>query len=584
MSPASADVGAHDPALVLDGVPPIEGLPWPDGVAAGDARGALEAVRGWSDETLAARISAWAARLRVDGLRQARAVAQTLGAPLGEVCASPFGLRACALGAMRGVRVVHHELEPPPRWRVALRPDDAVAEAGAGTWRDGVLQVGRYESFLQDAPFAGFNPDHSARWTPHEVLHRVVGFWYVRGPSRWQLYLAARLNEALPVAHWYGADLVARLDEDAFDREGDAQRPDARLADARWLFEDEAALRARVERTAHHLRAGVVALLAELDAVDSSARHGQPQRVAHALLDADSDATAYVVGHHRRLCDRRVGDLLAQLPERVRHRSLDALRVAVEQTAAAVVFGPLDVSAAAEAASSERALREGWHAQLHATLQLPGLVAPTVAEGVASVLPATARWCTIRPLDLDAQLAPQLWRRAPLAVRVQRALAPPAGERHRDTDRVLASALADFEVALAGATAGDAGAERLDDGPQAPRVAANRAFRLLRLDDRLLSLHDLLLAEPDDAVIADAVGAPHDGGQQALLVGHVAGQILVLPVPDAVAEAWRGWCRDAVPTEALVRTLQSEGMADTEVTMWIDELRQARAIVGRAAP
>ena len=51
---------------------------------------------------------------------------------------------------------------------------------------------------------------HRRKWRPHELLHGAVGFFWREDASRFETYVGARLNELLPVVHWYGLDEIFR--------------------------------------------------------------------------------------------------------------------------------------------------------------------------------------------------------------------------------------------------------------------------------------------------------------------------------------------------------------------------------------
>lgn len=259
-------------------------------------------LRELSNDDLARHVVGMALQNRRVVALNASRWAQHVGVPAGELVASPFTARACALGTALGVVAVHHELRAPlTRPAVA----GAVRSGVHGEWVGGAFEVGKYESFFQDEPLIAFNPNHSARWTAHEMLHRAAGYLWRRDLSAFELYLGARLNELVPVVHWYGPDLLARLDESGpFDRTSDASRPSAELADAAWLTESEAALTERVRAGLVHLRHGLDRFEAEWSAIDAEWRTGRQHVVRmppYPTLDGSSDALAYVVGHRTRL-------------------------------------------------------------------------------------------------------------------------------------------------------------------------------------------------------------------------------------------------------------------------------------------
>ncbi len=258
----------------------------------------------------------------VEQVLATRAVAAELGAecasqaclPEGEVLASPFGMRAVVMGAREGVVAVHHET----RAIIPVDPefvDDAVIDPMHGVWDGGELRLGKYQSFFQDEPFIRWNPNHSAKWTPHEMLHRASGFFARDTMTKWEFYIGSRLNEIAPVALWYGADEFLRLERSATDVVNDTPRLQAPRELCRWIYDDEDLLRERARREAHFVRESAAHFEAEMDAIRSEIADGQRIVVPHPRLNSSSDALAYVVGHYNRVVDAlRHTDAYALVP------------------------------------------------------------------------------------------------------------------------------------------------------------------------------------------------------------------------------------------------------------------------------
>lgn len=261
-----------------------------------------QALMNLSDEELAERIFAW---LRAFAATDLTPLANLSAMPLGEIAASAYGARAVALGAREGAQATHRELRRVLAWEALLSPESlaAIADPDHGVWERGKLHIGKYQAFVQDAPFATHDPAHIAKWGPHEMMHRGVGFAAWPGMSRWELYLASRLNELIPVALWYGPDQLCRLDDGDFNRE--ATHPEARAEDAHWRSEGDASLKARIARTLPYLRRGIAHFETELAAIDGERRTGRRVETKHrygaSALNASSDATAYVAAHFERL-------------------------------------------------------------------------------------------------------------------------------------------------------------------------------------------------------------------------------------------------------------------------------------------
>ena len=264
-------------------------------------RGALDELAAATDDELADRIVDLALSLRAPGPQYYAPLAKAAGLPLGEVLASPYSLRAIAMAVDVGATAIHHDVRRVIPWAEELRGHEDVISGNHGQWSSGVLEAGKYEAFLQEEPLSVYNPNHMSKWGPHELLHRVCRFFWRQNMSRWELYLGARLNEVIPVVHWYGMDEILRLDRVGFSIEVDTAAPNATLERAQWLTVPETELRARAEADVAHLRAGLAHFQREMDAIDEEIATGQRVRIEDAVLDSSSDATAYVVGHWTRL-------------------------------------------------------------------------------------------------------------------------------------------------------------------------------------------------------------------------------------------------------------------------------------------
>ncbi len=228
-------------------------------------------------------------------------VAAFVGAPLAEVCGSPFGWAAVVRAANDGVAHAHLEYRTQPQWPDELLADAQVADPMHNVWQAGVLHIGKYESFLQDEPLCTYNPNHMAKWTPHEMTHRVCRFFWREGATSWEHYIGSRLNELVPIVLWYGLDEVVRGDDKGFDRARSAAQPWATPSDLDWLSLDDAALRSRAAACVPHLRWALAHFEREWAAIRKEAEQGVRVPTPTDTLDASSDAMAYVVGHLRRL-------------------------------------------------------------------------------------------------------------------------------------------------------------------------------------------------------------------------------------------------------------------------------------------
>ena len=555
--------------------------------AAGDRRRGLLAL---DDGALGERLAAMAVALREER-RAAVEIATFASLPLAEVLASPFGLRAVALGVEAGSTNRHHELRFMIDWGDALRGDASVEDARHGTWERGALQVGKYESFLADEPFATYDPSHSSKWGPHELMHRAAGFFHRADASRFELYLGARLNELAPVMLWYGPEQTLRLDEGAFDREHAGKHKSASVERALWLHAGEAELRERAILAAPILREGIAAFERELLAIDEELASGRRVRVAHPFVDTASDATAYVVGHERRLRDPAVESVLACVPDGSRFTSIRAYRAHVEALFDRLLFGAIEVEL--ERASLRRAGREAWDLVLRAAhagedvepvlgdlradlaraergetiADWPSRLAERVsveavledgsaarpalaqlADGIASFAP-----CTRALVDLEALARSEaMWDRAPLDERVARFVTDPVLQDMLRLERVIAGAARDDRV------------ERLgeDEGEDDSLLVRSDAFAVHRFAHDVVSMHAAVSAGED---------APTPSRQAcAFLVGAYGDDVSILPLSDIEIAMWDRLGRETITIAGVIEALGDDA--------WIAELIGAGAV------
>lgn len=527
-------------------------------------------LAGLSDDALGERLAGLAIELRT---ADADRVARATGLPLGEVVASPFALRMCALGAEVGASARPRELRREVDWAQTIDP--AVADPDHDVWERGVLKTGKYQAFTAESPVAVYDPAHVSKWGPHEMLHRAAGFFHRPGMTRWELYLAARLNELTPVTTFYGAEQAMRLDEGAFDRAAAGKRPRALVEEARWRVEDDASLTARAHAAAPIFRAGLAHFERELAAIDEELATGVRVRAAHPFLDTSSDATAYVVGHFERLRQPAVELVL----EGRGHTAIGTYREAIEELFDRLLFAelapPMDDGLARRAEAFDLLLRaahlgEGVEVDLEPLLDLDdpdalrerlpaqlgdeeaevvladgsprGLAIDQLAEGLAHAMPRTS---ALVP-ELAERLADAAVDRGPLVERVERLLErdpTPIRELAR-LEAVIVLGERDDAIEWLGTPEAE-----LPDALDAGEVLCHRALHRLDFEHDVLSAH--------------AEGGEPVPGPQTLLVVAFDDGVSVVPVPVDVADAVEA-CRDRARPARLdptwIRELVSAGV------------------------
>lgn len=520
--------------------------------------------------------------------------------PPAELARSPAAARVGRLAAASGLGLSHFEyrrhLRPPDHWAPADRPD----LFGDPHWSAGRLVEPKYGPFALDAPLGSFHPGHRAKWTAHELCHALVGHAWRPDATPLFLALGARMAELLPVALYYF------LDEAGLRRCPDHAGGGA-LFGAFCPACERAAEAGPIDVDDRWLTRGRRFVEDELAAVAASRRLGRPIPRRWTTLDLQTDALAYVAAHGRRLMSptfRRFADRFPA-PDRT-HATLDALearlrallddlcggapaaplagdwwrwvahdlgwRVAqigaeCEPELAAALDALLDALAddpteagAARLIAGYRALHDDWimpePAEVFAVgYRLPagfGFAADQAAEGIASVMPATAE-------ALGDALAPVVRifveseppTRGPIARRFARFLAAEAPGPVAD--------LAAYEAAVAHPAPQDAAFEAF--GPDAPaaddRLRRVDGVELLHPGVDVRPLAEQLAGDDPDAApdLDDLPPKPH-----ALAVRRTAGGDVIVAelTPDAVRALAR---LDRGPASAADLALSADTLA-----------------------
>jgi hypothetical protein len=609
-------------------------LPGLQGFAGTTAAARRASLANASDETLAAALEAMARAARAVDADSAQAVADAAALPLGEVIASPFGMRAVAMAAHQGGSSVHLELRADVPWPDAFadpRHHD-IATDPHGYWDRGVLHAGKYRGFFADAPLGVWNPNHMAKWGPHELMHRAVGFLWRADHSRFEAYLGARLNELVPVVLWYGLDEAMRLDGRGWNRAASAKAPAAPPSEARWRHGDDAELRRLAEAGVRAIRHGLAHFEAEWTAIASEARDGIVRPTPRDGLDASSDAVAYVVGHYPRLGSPSFAAYAhgVLIEGHDYDASVDAYMARVEAAFDALLFGEVvfDAAAASMARRRRRLLDRCWRIAHHgripahqvervlsaaaAVLAVPALTPEALAEwdalagagspkqafavalatghpeddawtaelldGIASVAPAWLAWAEesgVLAAALASFAVGDAWQRAPLSERFSH-----AAQQHSTP---AAWSLWCFEVALAARRGVDDVVERLgtpieevpedEDAFAAGVVHASAAFASVALSHDPAPAHRAW-SEGQPLVLEEGPGATY-------VVGPYLEGVSVVPAPGVVAEVWAQLVEQPQPASVVLAALADAPTGDgmpTSAEGWLEEWIAAGAV------
>ncbi|MCB9641453.1 MAG: hypothetical protein H6728_00050 [Myxococcales bacterium] len=228
-----------------------------------------------------------------------------LGVPALDLLVTPMSARIGLWSAGEGRGFFHHELRGAIGMPEGLEPERSVWEEGTvPVWDAGVRGEPKYFSFFQEAPLAPYNPNYRRKWRSHELLHGLLRFYWNPQMSRFGLYLSARLNELLPVVHWYGWDEAFRPRCEVHRHQGPLRGYCAACEQAGHPYwEREAGWESQgwredavrwAEAAREHFFAEWAVCLRELE---SGRRIESPR----GYLDASSDALGYVYGHWPRL-------------------------------------------------------------------------------------------------------------------------------------------------------------------------------------------------------------------------------------------------------------------------------------------
>lgn len=248
------------------------------------------------------------------------------GAPYRDLVRSPAAAAIAREAARSGMFLAHYEhrvhLPVPEQWIPSERGDLRLPPR----WQGGVLPESRYGPFRHDAAVAPFHPMHRGKWTAHALAHQLVGFgWWPRA-TLFELALAARLAEFIPIVVWYFLD-EAGLRRCPLHQDGGPLFDDYCPA-----CEEAAAGQGPAQPVEPWREAARDFAQRELERIDRSRAQGRllPHRMG--TVDLAADAVSYVTMHAPRLRSRSFARHMEQFhgPGSARHGSLEALHARVE--------------------------------------------------------------------------------------------------------------------------------------------------------------------------------------------------------------------------------------------------------------
>lgn len=296
-------------------------------------------------------------------LREAPEGMSALGAPWLDFMASAMSARASLLAADAGRAFYAHERRGRLPMPEALTPEIGVWEHDelVPQWNDGVLTEPKYFSFFQDAPLAAFNPNHRRKWRSHELLHGVMGFYWSPTMTRFEMYLGTRLNELVPVVHWYGFDELFRARCPQHQRALGREHCLACETHARAFWEVDRQDPARIEQAHQLAQSTIKHLHQEWDACMQELDHPRTVKTSWGALDSSSDSIGYLHSHWPRCTAWSFGAWMEQfMVDGVDYSStLDHYAQRIVQKTHGLIYGDLEVDMARfERLRARRALQD----------------------------------------------------------------------------------------------------------------------------------------------------------------------------------------------------------------------------------
>ena len=225
-------------------------------------------------------------------------VANSYDIPRSELETSPLSSRIAWRAATQGAVFAHHELKSALPLPHHLGPEGSAAQASG--WVGGALIEPRHFSFGQDHRIQTFHPNHRAQWRPHELAHALSGFFWHPQLTRFELYLSARVNELLPIIHWYGWDRISRPACPLHSRVETYREhceDCASLASTPWWQSSQSVSQEQDLFWATH---GLDHFRREWQAINEEYDSGTRVKTPRGPLDASSDALGYLDGHWNR--------------------------------------------------------------------------------------------------------------------------------------------------------------------------------------------------------------------------------------------------------------------------------------------
>lgn len=338
-----------------------------------------------------------------------RGLLQGLGAPVLDMLTTPLATRAALLGAERGGAFFHHEarrrLAMPPE----LAPEVQVWDQGTvPTWERGVLCEPKYFSFFQDAPLPAYHPNHRRKWRPHELLHIAQGFFWSPEMTRHAFYLGARVNELLPVVHWYGLSEAWRPRCPLHSGPTAQTCPACEARAVPWWEHSESWRRQHSQAALGWLRSAQRHMDQQWAACLQELSSGQRVERRWQHLDDSSDAVGYLRGHWNRVTSYSFGAWVEIFlePGEDYFTSLEPAFARAAQVARRLTSGDLQVSRQQAAwRRARRALQDMGYRLL--------LALEWLEQSATSVQARRAGQACQPALELASQAAQQLLRDDP---------------------------------------------------------------------------------------------------------------------------------------------------------------------------
>jgi vacuolar-type H+-ATPase subunit H len=161
-------------------------------------------------------------------------------------------------------------------------------------WANGILKEDKYQHFRNDSRIGSFNPTHSSKWTSHELTHLLSGFAWNPNFTYFEMAIAARLAELIPVIVFYYWD-------EAFTKRCSKHREQASYGKLCFECEKLAEINLEDPISEKLMKEADIFFNSELMSIKKSIKENKFDFNPYWKLDLMSDAISYTKHQTKRL-------------------------------------------------------------------------------------------------------------------------------------------------------------------------------------------------------------------------------------------------------------------------------------------